>query len=213
MELDTATTLWRRALGNEAGEDRALLVLLHGLGSHAGDLFGLVPALPDALDVASLQAPLPWGPGRAWFELGFTPDGAPHYEAEQVREAARLVAGFVDEQRADYARIGLLGFSQGAATALAASAELAQAPDCLVLLSGLLPYGPEAPAPAGSAAVPTFVAIGDQDQVIGSQRAGDLERWVGTHTAAQVHHYPIGHHVSEPELADVRTFLATHLAR
>lgn len=38
--------------------DRPLLVLLHGYGSHEGDLFGLVPHLPSAFVVAAVRAPL-----------------------------------------------------------------------------------------------------------------------------------------------------------
>ena len=46
-----------------------LIVLLHGYGSHEGDLFGLSPRLPLGASVASLRAPLEENGGNAWFKL------------------------------------------------------------------------------------------------------------------------------------------------
>ena len=47
----------------------ALIVLLHGYGSHEGDLFSLSPRLPLAATVASLRGPIKEGAGYAWWSL------------------------------------------------------------------------------------------------------------------------------------------------
>lgn len=47
-----------------AGPGKApVLVMLHGIGSHEGDLLQLAPYLDPRLAVISLRAPLPWGAG------------------------------------------------------------------------------------------------------------------------------------------------------
>ena len=68
--LDHDVVLWSADESARAG--RPLLVLLHGYGSHEGDLFGLVPYLPDGFAYAAVRAPLapPWPtPGHSWYPI------------------------------------------------------------------------------------------------------------------------------------------------
>jgi phospholipase/carboxylesterase len=44
MQIDSSAVLWSAPERERAG--RPLLVLLHGYGSHEGDLFGMAPGLP-----------------------------------------------------------------------------------------------------------------------------------------------------------------------
>ena len=44
-----------------------LVVLLHGRGSHEGDIIGLAPHLPEGPAYAAVRAPIGEGGGYAWF--------------------------------------------------------------------------------------------------------------------------------------------------
>lgn len=198
--------MWRES----ANPDAPLVVLLHGIGSHEGDLFGLVPELPEDVAVASLRAPLPWpNGGHAWFELGTTPVGGFTYDADQVQAAGQAVIDWLNYHAAQYRKVALVGFSQGAATALQVATLSPDRITCLAMLSGLLPF--EDPATArGPRQLPALIAIGDFDEVIGD-RAMALETWAEENLDATISHYPIGHWVSAEELADLRRFLGLHL--
>ena len=72
--LDDDAVLWSVPPDERTAalRDRPLLVLLHGYGSHEGDLFGLVPYLPPEFVVAAVRAPLtpPFpAPGWSWFPI------------------------------------------------------------------------------------------------------------------------------------------------
>jgi phospholipase/carboxylesterase len=62
MNIDASAVLWSAPERERAG--RPLLVLLHGYGSHEGDLFGLSPRLPLGPVIASVRAPLAERGGR-----------------------------------------------------------------------------------------------------------------------------------------------------
>src|SRR5690606_14160265 len=64
LQIDADVVRWR-----EGEPDGELLVVMHGIGSHEGDLFGLAPHLPAELTIASLRGPIPYGGGFAWFEF------------------------------------------------------------------------------------------------------------------------------------------------
>ena len=205
MKLDADAVLWR-----EVDDCDDLLVLLHGVGSHEADLFGLVPELPN-VNVASLRAPLPWpNGGRAWFDLGMSASGEFFYDPAQVEQAGRAVVDWLDSLGDRFSRIILVGFSQGAATSLQVATTAPERLTALVMLSGLLPFT-DADAVKGPRELPAFIAIGDADEVIGA-RSVPLEQWVDANLDATVRHYPIGHWVSPQEMADLREFLAQHLS-
>ena len=52
-----------------SGSLSPLLLILHGVGSHEGDLAALVPLLDDRFHVLNLRAPISLAPSSyAWFE-------------------------------------------------------------------------------------------------------------------------------------------------
>ena len=65
MKIDPTAVLWSSP--ERERSDRPLLVLLHGYGSHEGDLFQLSPRLPLAPVIASVRAPISESGGWAWF--------------------------------------------------------------------------------------------------------------------------------------------------
>ena len=206
MQLDADAVLW----DHSEDPDAPLLVLLHGLGSHEGDLFGLVPHLPAELNIASLRAPrvTPYG-GRAWFDVEPQPQGPPLHSAQQIVEAGEAVVEWLDSLGSRYSKIGLLGFSQGAAITLKVSSLIPERLQCVVALSGLLPLTLE---DAAKTNLPAFVAVGDFDNVITADRSEAFVEWAETHLDATVKRYPMAHQVIAEELDDIRAFLERHLA-
>lgn len=209
-KLPTDAILWSTPERERAG--RPLIVLLHGYGSHEGDLFSLAPALPLDAVVASLRAPVQAGPGFAWWEI--TDLGAP--DPALVDAAAGAVLAWLDSIAADFppgsSSVSLIGFSQGGAIAIQL---LRLAPErfaSAVCLSGFAVPGKE-PGDAELARVrpPVFWGRGTLDGVIPDFAIEHTERWLPEHTDAEVHIYEgLGHAVSTPELTDLVEFLRRH---
>lgn len=209
--LDDAAVLWSADAHERAG--RPLLVLLHGYGSDERDLFSLVPYLPDAFVVAAVRAPLtpPWpAPGHSWYPI----EGLDGRSSERVTEAAARLIEWLDEHT-DAAATGLLGFSQGGAVSLQA---MRLAPERFAFAVNLSGYA--APGPlAGDAALvarkpPVFWGRGSRDDVIPEALVAHTVSWLPDHATLSGALYPgLTHSVSEPELADVRTFLEKQLAK
>ncbi|KQV07121.1 phospholipase [Leifsonia sp. Root112D2] len=212
LKLDAHAVLWSASESDRAG--KPLLVMMHGYGSHEGDLFGLSPYLPLNTVVASLRAPIPEGGGYAWFPresaVGANPAGRPHPEI--VDAAALAVLNWLDAQPAAPA-VGLLGFSQGAAMALQL---LRHAPGrfaCAVQLSGFVASG-AAPGDAELAQLrpPVFWGRGTDDDVIPADAIARTADWLPAHANADTRIYEgLAHAVSQQELTDVAAFLGTHL--
>ena len=186
---------------------RPLIVLLHGLGSHEGDLIGLTPYLSNDFVYASLRAPLPYGDGFSWYPLS-TP-GAPEYAP--VSEAADAVLGWMDTLHDRYPLIGgVLGFSQGGSVALQMLRRRPHHLAFAVVLAGFV--APGAPAEIDSAVAASHPAVfygrGDADQVIGADAVERTTAWLTEHADADQNVYPgLAHGIAQEELDDVNAFL------
>lgn len=203
MTIDANAVLWSAPESERA--DRPLLVLLHGVGSHEGDLFGLAPHLPTEPVIASLRAPLRYGGGFAWFPM---PEEAT--DAVRWRNARESVAGvlaWLDAQ--SFTSVGLLGFSQGAAMAFdllrAAPTRFSYA----VPLSGfVIPEPHDGDAELATVRPPVFWGRGDADPLFTEERLAYTHEWVPQHTTPTVRVYPgLAHSVSEEEIRDIAAFL------
>ena len=190
-----------------------LLLLLHGVGSHEDDLFGLAAWLDPRYTIVSPRAPLRHGSGWGWYPVAFLESGI-EFDEEIAFESAETLERFIVECHAAYgtdpARMVLMGFSQGAAMALLL---LLTRPECLsgaVLMSGRLI--PEAAARAAHymelVAKPVFVAHGLYDSVLpidqGRAIQAELTRYPVLMTYKE---YPMGHEVSPQSIADIQKFL------
>lgn len=207
MRIDPETVLWSTPERERAG--RPLLVLLHGYGSHEGDLFGLSPRLPLGPVIASLRAPLPENGGNAWFTLMNSERGNP--PAENVDAAATAVLDWLDTQ--EYTSVGLLGFSQGAAVSLQMLRHAPARFAATVALSGFLAGGGH-PGDAELAELrpPVFVGRGTADTIITEAAVARTEEWLPVHTDSTYRIYEdLAHSISAEELTEVSAFLATHL--
>jgi phospholipase/carboxylesterase len=205
LTIDPHAVIWSRPEPQRAG--MPLLLLLHGKGSHEGDLAGLIERLPDGFVVASLRAPIPDGPGFSWFRV-VTPGNPP---SESVDAAADAVLAWLDTLPFRPPTLGLLGFSQGGVIAVQT---LRRAPDRVgyaLNLSGFVAAGAEASDDA-LGQHPVFWGRGDADVVIGPSAIERTAAWLPSHvdlTAAVYRGLP--HSISNEELEDIHTFLAARL--
>ncbi|MGB4777137.1 alpha/beta hydrolase [Microbacterium sp.] len=215
--LDADAVLWSVPPSERAG--RPLLVLLHGYGSHEGDLFGLVPYLPGEFVVAAVRAPLtpPFpAPGWSWFPI----EGLHARSADAVTAATRRLLEWLDtvtEDRAgadpDAGAVGLLGFSQGAVIALQALRLQPQRFAFAVNLAGFVADGSlPTDGELAERRPPVFWGRGAADEVIPPERVAHTIQWPPDHVELSGRVYPgLTHSVSQDELADVRAFLQKQL--
>lgn len=217
--VDEARVLWSVPEQGRAAElaTRSLLVLLHGYGSHAADLFGLVPQLPASFVVASVGGLEPAGPGWAWFPLEVDPvTGNLTRDMVRVAAAAESLLAWVDDQRRAHPSIPgvhVLGFSQGGAMSLELLRRRPQDFASASVLSGFaLPAQSQAlrDADASLARVrpPVFWGRDPHDPVISADMVAVTRDWLPKHTSAEVHEYRgVGHGISHDEMSDLASFL------
>ncbi|KQQ05266.1 MULTISPECIES: alpha/beta hydrolase [unclassified Rathayibacter] len=215
MGIDPNAVLWSSSEKDRIG--RPLLVLLHGYGSHEGDLFSLGAYLPLEPVLASLRAPLPLGGGaNAWWPLRVPlVAGEPRADPAAVESATRGVLEWLDSV-GHSGPVGLLGFSQGAALAVQL---LRRAPERFafaVALSGFVvpaDAGDEADACLVRARPHVFWGRGTLDTVIPQELVTEAAAWLPGHTALDARVYEgVAHGVGQAELADVGAFIRARFA-
>lgn len=183
-----------------------LLVLLHGYGSHEGDLAGLAPYLPAGFDWVSLRAPIGIAPnGFAWFPISTPgrPDAAP------VIAATDAVLQWLDANVDPATPVVPLGFSQGG---LMVTQLLRQAPERFAAGVVLAGFVLDAALPGDEILAetkpPVFFGHGDADQVISAETTARISAWLPRHSTLTEKIYPgLPHSISGEELADVSEFL------
>jgi phospholipase/carboxylesterase len=203
VTIDPSAVLWSAPERERAG--RPLLVLLHGYGSHEGDLFGLSPQLPLEPVIASVRGPLPVGQGFAWAPLASQAD--PATVSASADDAARAILDWLDTTEST--SVGLLGFSQGGALSLQLLRNAPERFSYAAVLSGFAIAGDH----AGDAALaerrpPVFYGRGTLDTVITPDKLDYTDEWLPGHsTLTQRIYEGLPHSISKPELDDVNAFL------
>lgn len=210
--IDRDAVLWSASAADRAG--RPLLLLLHGFGSHEGDLFSLAPYLPLQPAIASLRAPIDLGGGAsAWYNLRETAQGRTS-DPDEVTAATDAVLDWLDALDPAPASVGLLGFSQGGALAIELLRARPAAFDFAVVLAGFLAEtpGPDDEALA-LAAPPVFWGRGTDDPVVSASMVDRTQAWLPEHSTLTERIYEgVGHTLSQQELDDAVAFLRARYA-
>ncbi len=195
-----------------------LLLLLHGVGSHEGDLMGLAPHLDGRFFLVSARAPVTLGPGMyGWYHVVLDPN-APVINADEAEASRRLLLTFIDEAvrayGADPRRVYLLGFSQGAIMSLWLALTRPATVAGVVAMSGWIP--PQAlPGMAPAEAMrglPILVVHGTEDPVLPIHHGrATRDRLAALPVALVYREYPMGHQISDESLAEVAGWLRQRL--
>ncbi len=217
--MDSLIHITREPARPSAGKP-PLLLLLHGFGSHEGDLMGLAPYVDGRFFLVSARGPITLAPGAfAWFHIIDLTVNPPVIAAEEAERSRRMLAGFIDEVTdrlgLDAQRVYLMGFSQGAIMAL--SLALTE-PDTLagaVAMSGrIIPdVLAQAAPPERMAGLPVMVVHGAFDPLLPVEDYGRPTRDIlaALPVALTYKEYPMGHQVSDESLDDAMRWLTERL--
>lgn len=192
-----------------------LLVLLHGVGSNEGDMFGLAPQVPPQFHVLSLRGPLTLGPGAyAWFTFGVAPDGGRAINAAQEAASRPLLAQAIqaagEQLGVPPERLVVGGFSQGGIMSLSlllTQPEILHA--AMAMHSRLLPEVlPLVVPPSRLQGRQLWVSHGTEDTMIPLANARQIRDSVNTLPIALTYkEYPGGHELRPAELRDAMAWL------
>ncbi|WP_284335704.1 alpha/beta hydrolase [Comamonas sp. NoAH] len=206
--------LYRPASADEA--QPWLLVLMHGVGSNAQDLFGLASYVPQQYHVLSLQAPYPMGhDAYAWFMFSVDTDGTRHIDVMQEQQSRALVTQTViaacEQLDVSAERVIVGGFSQGGIMSLSL---LLTQPELLagvcIWHSRLLPEVlPEQVAVERFQGHCAWVSHGTQDNVIALTSAHAIcSHLQGLPVTLRYEEYPCQHTIHPQELQDSMQWLS-----
>jgi phospholipase/carboxylesterase len=205
MEINPGTVLWSAPEAERTG--RPILVLLHGHRMDERVGFELRHHLPAELVFASVRAPREaQGGGYAWFPMDSS------FSLEAIDHSAAAVLSWLDSIEAD-GPIGVLGFSQGVATAFQmVRRDPARFAYGVNLSGGVVPFPGRGDAELATRRLPVFWGHGDQDRVIPPLLVESTRWWLRRHTDLTERVYPgLSHNVSTAELADLAAFVRTQL--
>jgi phospholipase/carboxylesterase len=195
------------AVVRSTDEERPVVLLLHGLGSHEHDLAGLAGFLPEDFAYVSLRGIYGYGPGFAWFEMPVDPQ-----RPEAVAPAAEAIETWIGAQSTRV--VGAIGFSQGGLLALQLLRRDPRALDFVVNLSGR-PFPAPMPGDAALAAVrpPALWGHGGMDPLFGGEIEVAVREYLSAHTRLEEERRPqLGHAVDEIELRAIAAFLQRRAA-
>ena len=205
---------FERTLPPAASDGVPLLVLLHGRGSHRGDLQALHPGLPAGWGLVTPQAPHPghpwgYGPGCAWYRYV----AEDRVDEPSLTESLDALGEFLDGLPA---RLGIRpgplvlgGFSQGGTTALAWTLRNPERVQVALVFSGFLVDSPLVPPGGAAAGRPRiFWATGRAIRTFPSRSrsagAGRLEEAGAVLVARD---YEIGHWIAPEKIEDAMRFV------
>ncbi len=198
---------------------QALVVFLHGLGANGDDLISLAPMLEPVLPntaFVSPHAPFPcdMAPmGRQWFSLQ---DDEPDSMVAGVRAAEPLLNAFLDAELEKYGltddHLALVGFSQGAMTALFTALRRPKACAVIVGFSGAL-LAPEVLGEEIASRPPVLLVHGDADEVVlfGAMPAAEEAMQLNGVPVAAYRRPGVGHGIDQEGLQLCAAALVQHL--
>jgi phospholipase/carboxylesterase len=207
--------VYNRSLPDDPRDGMPLLVLLHGRGSHRGDLQALRPHIPPGWGLITPQAPHPghpwnYGPGWAWYRY-IEED---QVDAPSLQKSLAELTTFIDDLPTQLGfrpgRTVLGGFSQGGTMSLAWSlANPGRASGVLVFSGFLIASPPVLPTDGSVERVGVFWGHGTRDPSIPWALAERGRRkLVEAGVDLETKDYEIGHWIAPEEIADAMAFVA-----
>jgi phospholipase/carboxylesterase len=146
-----------------SGESIPLVVLLHGRGSHEGEIMGLADHLPDGNEYAAVRAPIYENGGYAWFANR----GIGRPVAESLAATMSWFRTWLDGVAPAPRPVLLVGFSGGAAFAGGLLLADPERWTGTAVLYGTLPFDAGVPVTPGRlTGAHVLVVQGDADVVI-----------------------------------------------
>lgn len=222
LTIDDDAVIWsvpRDELTQRLATD-PLVIVMHGRGSHEGDLPSLFPLLPAGIVYASLRAPLSGAPfgmgGWTWFPLSAAPDGSGSPAGTDVVFAVDAVLAWLDRIEAEHGTppaVAALGFSQGGMMSIELTRSAPHRFAAAVDLSGVSAIrtvvGDEVLAERRP---PLFWGRDAADPIIPLAGIERTAAFVPRHFTVTERLYPgNAHSISREELADVSSFLQAAL--
>jgi phospholipase/carboxylesterase len=199
------------------------IIWLHGLGADGHDFEPLVPELVGA-EMPALRFVFPHAPVRpvtinngyqmrAWYDI-IGIDRRSTEDFAGINASAAAIDSLIrreNDRGIATQRVALAGFSQGGAMALHVATRHPEKLAGVIALSCYLPLASELATArhAANQATPVFMAHGTQDPVV-PYPLGEESRQllVSAGFTVEWHSYPMPHALCEPEVGDLRKFLA-----
>ena len=188
-----------------------LVVLLHGRGSDEQEIVTLAEHLPSGPAYVAVRAPIAEGGGFAWFANR----GIGRPVAESLASTMSWFRAWLDGVAPAGRDVVLVGFSGGAAFAggllLGEPTRFTGA----AILYGTLPFDAGVPvSPGRLAAVPVFVAQGEQDSVIPRELLDRTWTYLREESGAMViaRRRPGGHGMSPEAITELARWIEHSLA-
>ena len=198
----------------DAADPSTVAVLLHGRGSHRGDLQGLRSRLPDDWTLITPQAPHPghpwgYGPGWAWYRY-LQED---RVDGESLERSLEAMDAFLDQLSGlvgfTPGTLILGGFSQGGTVSMAYALTRPDRVSAVVNFSGFLVDSPLLDGDVlSSEAPPVFWGHGLRDPNIPHHLARrGRERLADAGVPLRAGDYEIGHWIDPAEVEDALDFV------
>jgi phospholipase/carboxylesterase len=201
----------------DAGDGATVAVLLHGRGSHRGDLQALRPHLPEDWVLLTPQAPHPghpwgYGPGWAWYRYLGEDRVEEEGLASSLAALDTLLAELPALVRLRPGRLVLGGFSQGGTVSLAYTLTHAGSATATLVFSGFLVATPSLGDDLLQAVqAPVFWGHGTRDLNIPLALADrGRKRLAAGGVTMEARDYDIGHWIDPEEVGDAVAFVETH---
>ena len=189
------------------------IIMLHGYGSNAEDLFSFSPELDERYLILSVQAPLDMVPyGHAWYEINFDGNQNKFTNDEQAIASRELVHQFIQEALEAYPvnpqEITLLGFSQGAILSYATALSYPGLVKNVIALSGYIHEPIIKSATTQENKVEIYGSHGSVDQVIPVSWARKNKDYLAQKNIAYTYsEFPVGHGVCPPNFQEFKQWL------
>lgn len=189
------------------------LFVMHGIGSNELNMLPLVEDLKENFYIFSIRGHLPQTTGYAYFTIqGY---GKPHRESfdDGMDQLSKFIQYASDTYPLDLNEIYLLGFSQGAISAMTLGITLGDKIKGIVALSGYIPLfvKEEYPVQTGSH-LNAFVSHGEYDQILpyewGKENVEYFKR-LGVPVTFKT--YPEVHTISTENMKDIQAWLLDHV--